>query len=80
MANFWAVREACLKALGTGFGEEIAFSDISVIHDENGCPEVLVAGGAKARLKEIAGTNAKIHVSITDQENFSAAFVIIEKQ
>ena len=30
LANFWAAREACLKALGTGFGEDIAFSDVSV--------------------------------------------------
>ncbi|MCR5194383.1 MAG: holo-ACP synthase [Alphaproteobacteria bacterium] len=80
LANFWAVREACLKALGTGFGEDIAFSDISVIHDDNGCPEILIAGGAKAKLKELAGTTAKIHLSITDQENFSAAIVVIEKQ
>ena len=29
LANFWAAREACLKALGTGFGDDITFSDIS---------------------------------------------------
>lgn len=80
LANFWAAREACLKALGIGFGEDVAFSDISVIHNDNGCPEILIAGGAKAKLKELAGTNAIIHLSITDQENFSAAMVIIEKQ
>ncbi|MCR4917561.1 MAG: holo-ACP synthase [Alphaproteobacteria bacterium] len=80
LANFWAAREACLKALGIGFGEDVAFSDISVIHNDNGCPEILIAGGAKAKLKELAGTNAIIHLSITDQENFSAAMAIIEKQ
>ena len=48
--------------------------------NDNGCPEILIAGGAKAKLKELAGTNAIIHLSITDQENFSAAMVIIEKQ
>ncbi len=78
LANFWAAREACLKALGTGFGEDIAFSDVSVIHDDAGKPELLLAGGAKAALKELAGGAAKIHLSITDQDDFSAAIVIIE--
>ncbi len=80
LANFWAAREACLKAMGTGFGEEIAFSDISVIHDDAGHPEILIAGGARAALKELAGITARVHLSITDQENFSAAMVVIEKE
>jgi holo-[acyl-carrier protein] synthase len=79
LANFWAAREACLKALGTGFGEDIAFSDVSVIHDDAGHPEILIAGGARAVLKEIAGMDARVHLSITDQDNFSAAMVVIEK-
>ena len=79
LANCWAAREACLKALGLGFGEDIAFSDVSLIHNDAGCPELLLAGGAKAALKELAGANAQIHVSITDQGDYSAAVVIIEK-
>jgi holo-[acyl-carrier protein] synthase len=80
LANFWAAREACLKALGTGFGDDIAFSDISVVHDDNGNPEIMIAGGARALLKEIAGITARVHLSITDQDNFSAAMVVIEKE
>ena len=72
--------KACLKALGTGFGDDIAFSDVSIIHNDAGCPELLLAGGAKAALKELAGANAKIHISITDQGDYSAAVVIVEKQ
>lgn len=79
LANFWAAREACLKALGTGFGEDIAFSDVSVTHNDAGCPELLIAGGARAKLKELAGGDAKAHLSITDQNDYSAAMVVIEK-
>jgi len=79
LANFWAAREAALKALGTGFSDDISFSDISVVHDENGRPELLITGGAKTVLKELAGTDARVMLSVTDQENFSAAVVIIEK-
>lgn len=78
LANFWAAREACLKAMGCGFGESIAFSDVSVIHDENGKPELLIAGGARAALKELAGMTARVHLSITDQNTNSAAIVVIE--
>ena len=80
LANFWAAREACLKALGTGFGDDIAFSDISVVHDDNGHPEIMIAGGARNALKELAGITAAVHLSISDQDNFSIAMVVIEKQ
>lgn len=80
LANFWAAREACLKALGTGFGDDISFSDVSVIHNDAGKPELLMAGGAKAALKELAGAGAKLHLSITDQDDYCAAIVVIEKE
>ncbi len=78
LANFWSAREACLKALGTGFSEDIAFSDVSVIHNDAGQPELLLAGGAKVALKELAGPSARIHLSISDQGDYSAAMVVIE--
>lgn len=79
LANFWAAREACLKALHTGFGEDISFSDVSVIHNDSGTPELLLNGGAKTALKELCnGMKAQIHLSITDQSDYSAAIVVIE--
>ncbi len=79
LANCWAAREACLKALGTGFGEDISFSDVSVVHNDAGRPELLVVGGAKAALKELAnGADVRLHLSITDQDDYSAAMVVIE--
>ena len=79
LANFWAAREAFLKALGTGFGDDISFSDVSVVHNDLGRPELLIVGGAKAILKEVAGIDAKIHLSITDQADYCAAIVVVEK-
>lgn len=79
LANCWAAREAFVKALGTGFGDDdgMEFSDISVVHNEAGRPELVITGGAKAALK--ARTQAeKIHLSITDQGDYSAAMVVIE--
>jgi len=78
LANFWAAREAFLKALGIGFGEDIAFSDISVNHNDAGKPELVITGGAKVALKS-AAPNATTFVSITDQGDYSVAVVVIEK-
>ncbi len=78
LANFWAAREACLKALGTGFGDNIAFSDVSVVHDDAGRPELMITGGAKTVLKDLAGMTARAHLSISDQADYSAAIVVIE--
>ena len=79
LANFWAAREAFLKAIGTGFGEDIAFADVSVVHNDAGRPELLISGGARAALKEIAGADARVHLSITDQGDYCAAMVVIEQ-
>ena len=79
LANFWAAREACLKAMGTGFGDNIGFADISVIHDDAGRPELLLTGGAKNVLKDLCnGQEVQIHLSLTDQADYSAAMVVIE--
>lgn len=80
LANFWAAREAFVKALGCGFGEDINFSDVSVGHTDAGAPELIIVGGAKTKLKAMAGDNANVFVSITDQGDYSAAVVVIEKQ
>lgn len=77
LANFWAAREAFLKAVGTGFGDDIGFSDVSVTHNDAGKPELILTGGAKAAMKSIA-PSAKVFVSITDQGDYSAAVVVIE--
>ena len=79
LANFWAAREACLKAMGSGFSDNIGFSDISVVHDDAGRPELLLTGGAKAALKDICNDGTiQIHLSITDQSDYSAAMVVID--
>lgn len=80
LANFWAAREAFLKAIGMGFGDDISFSDVSVVHNDAGQPELLIAGGAKAALKELVDGNVRVHLSITDQSDYCAAMVVVERE
>ena len=44
LAKIWAVKEAAVKALGTGFVQGISFLDIELFHDELGKPEIKFFG------------------------------------
>jgi holo-[acyl-carrier protein] synthase len=45
LAARWAAKEAVAKALGTGIGRA-AFREIEVLQDGDGCPSLLLHGGA----------------------------------
>lgn len=42
LASRFAVKEAVLKALGTGWGDGIAFTDVEVISDRRGAPAIVL--------------------------------------
>ena len=72
-------KEACTKALGTGFRDGIFMRDIEIVHQPSGKPELYLQNGARRRLEEICGGAAfKIHVTMTDDYPWAQAFVIIE--
>lgn len=48
----WAAREAVLKALGTGFSQGIALTDVSVGRDAQGRPTAILAGRAAEAARE----------------------------
>ncbi len=79
-AKRFAAKEACAKALGTGFIDGIYMSDIEVINDELGKPALKLSGGAQKRLKEMlpAGKQVAVHLSLTDEPPYAQAQVIIE--
>ena len=66
-AKRFAAKEACTKALGTGFRDGIFMRDIEIVHQPSGKPELYLQNGARRRLEEICGGAAfKIHVTMTD--------------
>lgn len=79
-ARRFAAKEACAKALGTGFAMGVAMRDIGVIEDENGRPFLELKNGALKRLKDITpqGMDAVLHLSLSDEPPMAQAFVIIE--
>lgn len=79
VAKRFAAKEACAKALGTGFRQGIYLRDIQTIHNNLGKPELVLSGGALKRLQTLAGDkNANLQLSISDDYPLAQAFVIIE--
>ena len=79
-AKRFAAKEACSKALGTGFARGVFWRDMGVVNLPGGKPTMALTGGAARRLDEMlpAGHEAFVHVTITDDFPLAQAFVIIE--
>ena len=79
-AKRFAAKEACAKALGTGFNKGVYFRDIGVVNLVSGQPTIALTGGAARQLKALTpkGKKALIHLSLTDDDPYAQAFVIIE--
>lgn len=78
-AKRYAAKEACSKALGTGFRRGVYWRDMGVVNLPGGKPTMALTGGAALRLAEIipAGMEAQIDVTITDEPPIAQAMVII---
>jgi holo-[acyl-carrier protein] synthase len=79
-AKRFAAKEACAKALGTGFSRGVFLKDLGVVNLPSGAPTMSFAGGAAQRLAAIVpqGHEAVVHLTITDDYPLAQAFVVIE--
>ncbi len=79
-AKRFAAKEACAKALGTGFRQRVFHKDMEVVNLPSGQPTMRLTGGALKRLKAIApkGTIASIHLTLSDEYPYAQANVIIQ--
>ena len=78
-AQRYAAKEACAKALGTGFRDGVAWRDMEVDNLASGKPFLRLSGGAARRLARITpvGLRAAVELSLTDEYPFAHAIVII---
>ncbi len=81
-AKRFAAKEACAKALGTGFRRGVFFSDLRVVNLPSGQPTMSLHGGALARLEALvpAGYVPHIALSLTDEYPYAYAHVIISAE
>ena len=79
-AKRFAAKEAFVKAIGTGFRSDINFIDIEINNYNNGKPYILLSKKLKNFLKKrLKIQKYKVHLSLTDEKDYSVAFVIIDK-
>ena len=81
-AKRFAAKEACAKALGTGFSHGVFMSDIGVVNLPTGQPTLALTGGAAARLAALvpAGHRAHLHLTMTDEPPYAYAQVILSAE
>lgn len=81
-AKRFAAKEACAKALGTGFRDGVFLSDIRVVNLPSGQPGLSLHGAALARLNVMTppGYGARVHVSLSDEYPYAFAQVIISAE
>jgi holo-[acyl-carrier protein] synthase len=80
LAKRFAAKEACSKALGTGFRQGVFWRDLAVVNLPSGRPALRLSGGARQRLEELTppGMVAVIHLTLTDEPPMAEAYVVIE--
>ena len=78
-AKRFAAKEACSKALGTGFRAGVFWRDLGVVNLPSGKPTLVLTGNAARRLAAITppGMRAQIDLSLTDDHPQAQAIVII---
>ena len=76
----FAAKEAFAKSLGTGFTHNINFKDINISNRKSGKPYLTLSNNLKVILKrKLKLRKVKIFLSLSDEREYSVAYVITQK-
>jgi holo-[acyl-carrier protein] synthase len=76
LAARFAAKEACLKALGTGWSQGLTFQQVEVRKEEGGRPVIHLSGAARSRAAAMGVRH--VHVSLTHQRGVAGAVIVLE--
>ena len=80
-AKRFAAKEAFVKSIGSGFRNNINFNDVEIYNNKKGSPKIKISKKIKDILKKkFKIKNYDIHLSLSDEEKYSIAFVILNKK
>ena len=80
-AKRFAAKEAFVKSIGTGIRKDINFKNIYVTNDKSGKPNIKFTNKVKNLMIKKFKTKAyNLFLSLSDEKNYSIAFVIIQKK
>ena len=75
----FAAKEAFVKALGTGFRDNINFNSISILNDKKGKPYIKFEKSLNKKIKLLTKRKKlNVFLSLADEKDYSLAFVIIQ--
>ncbi len=77
LAKRFAAKEAFAKAIGTGLRGKVTLTNIRITHDTLGKPGLDFEPTLQALVTECGITHC--HLSISDEKELVAAFVVLEK-
>ena len=76
LAGRFAAKEAVLKALGTGFGAGVAFSDVIIYRAAGAPPQVRLTGGAAKAATELGIVEWRLSISHAGAMAMASAIAI----
>ena len=76
LAARWAAKEACMKALGTGWAQGVTFLDIGVVTVQAGGPRLELQGGARAHAGRLGVVRS--HLTMSHSDGMAVALVVLE--
>lgn len=76
LAARFAAKEAVMKALGSGWGEGVAFANIEVVRDGDSAPTIRLHRSA-AEFARKQGID-QIHITLTHCKDYAVAFAVAE--
>ena len=80
LSKRFSAKEAFVKSLGTGFRNNLCFTDISILNDTKGKPYFLFNKKIKNILKKKYKLNSfKAHLSLSDEKKHSVSYVVLQK-
>ena len=80
LSKRFSAKEAFVKALGSGFRNNLCFNDISILNDKKGKPYFLFNQKIKKYIKKKYKLNKfKAHLSLSDEKKHSISYVILQK-
>ena len=80
LAKRFSAKEAFVKSLGSGFRNNLCFTDISILNDKKGKPYFSFNRKLKEILKKKYNLNSfKAHLSLSDEKKHSISYVVLQK-
>lgn len=76
VAKALAAKESFVKALGTGFSKDVTMQDIHLDHTPAGQPQIMYNEKVKSMLIEKG--IYKVHCSLSDEQDYVVANVLLE--